>query len=356
LWDGGNIIYASKGNTNEFWAYYIAEDSWVQKSFVPVPKKMKYGTALAMYNDKVYLLAGGQKKTDPTNFYVYDPTADTLPLAATSDAWTAMTGAPLTPSITGKLKVWKDGSGIATINDLLYALKGGDKYGFLYTYDFAGDTILGTPWAEKETIPLVHPQLGKKTKVKAGAGVVTDGSVLYAIKGGGKQDFWMYTPNAILPDTGVWAPLETIPRLHKKSVVKSGGALAYADGAVWLLKGNNTLEFWKYIPSPTEATRIIPSTITSTMLEKTSTTTVSFEVTPNPFTRHAAIRYTVPVTGKVSLKLYDATGRLTETLLNGTINSGTYTMNLSANTLAKGIYFLKYEAANTKSELKLIVQ
>jgi hypothetical protein len=343
-WDGDNTIFAAKGNTNEFWAYYIDADTWVQKAFVPVPKKYKGGTSITFYAGIVYLLAGNQKTSDPTNFYSYVPAADTVG----GVPWTSLTGAPLTPNN----KKWKDGSGITAMSGLVYALKGGDKYNVFCAYSISGGT-----WQEIESLPLTHPMIGKKVKVKDGGAVATDGSVLYAIKGGGKQDFWMYTPAT---DAGAWTPLETIPRLWKKSVPKAGAALTYAEGKIWLMKGNNSLEFWRYLPSA--MSKVIcqmskpPHTATAIQAEPSSDIIPVFNVVPNPFAKNATIRYSVPVSGRVVIKLYNTNGSLVKTLNDAYVNAGTYTINLSAATLAKGIYFVRFDSETCKTDVKLIIQ
>jgi hypothetical protein len=343
-WDGDNTIFAAKGNTNEFWAYYIDADTWVQKAFVPVPKKYKGGTSITFWDGIVYLLAGNQKTSDPTNFYSYVPAADTVG----GVPWTSLTGAPLTPNN----KKWKDGSGITAMSGLVYALKGGDKYNVFCAYSISGGT-----WQEIESLPLTHPMIGKKVKVKDGGAVATDGSVLYAIKGGGKQDFWMYTPAT---DAGAWTPLETIPRLWKKSVPKAGAALTYAEGKIWLMKGNNSLEFWRYLPSEMSKIKTQKSKVSQIVIasesEAISDIIPTFNVAPNPFTSLTTIQYSVPVSGKVSIKLYNTDGRLIETLANTYLNAGTYTMNLSSNTLSKGVYFLRYSDVYNKKEVKLVMQ
>ena len=79
-------------------------------------------------------------------------------------------------------------------------------------------------------------------------------------------------------------------------------------------------------------------------------------VSPNPLTKLATIRYTVPISGKVTLKLFSATGRLVEILNDGYCNAGTYSMNLWTKTFANGVYFLRYEDRTNKSEIKLVVQ
>jgi hypothetical protein len=332
-WDNNNTIFATKGNTNEFWAYYIDTDTWLQKAFVPVPKKYKGGTSITFYDGKIYLLAGNQKTSDPTNFYSYDPTADT----AGGEPWISLSSAPFTPNN----KKWKDGSAITVVSNIIYALKGGDKYNVFCAYD-----VLVGSWVEIESIPRVHPMLGKKTKVKDGGAIAGSGTVLYAIKGGGKQDLWLYTPGT----PGVWTPLETIPRLHKKSVPKTGAALAYAsNGKLFLLKGNNTLELWKYIPAGMlDAKTQISNANTNMQIEHTFRQIPGdklIELVPNPFGKHAVIHYSVPVSGRISIKLYNISGRCFETLVDNYQTAGNYTLGIDnqSSKISKGVYFLKYE-------------
>ncbi|MCX7785533.1 MAG: T9SS type A sorting domain-containing protein, partial [candidate division WOR-3 bacterium] len=98
-----------------------------------------------------------------------------------------------------------------------------------------------------------------------------------------------------------------------------------------------------------------------TLTTRYSLLTTTIGVKPNPFTRRTTISYTLPIASKVTIKLYDATGRLVETLTNEYLNAGTYTTTLSSknfarNGLAKGIYFLRYQDNTNQKEIKLIVE
>lgn len=186
-----NMIYAVKGSgTYEFWVYDISSNTWTAREFLPTARKIKGGTALAYANGLVYLLATGQKAGEH-NFYAYNPA---------SNSWAALNTAP--NGMYGK--AWSLGTGLASIGNYIYVIKGKDKYNPLWVYDIAQDT-----WYEKEPMPVLNA-LGKNTKIRDGGSLTTDGSLLYAIKGGGKQDFWMYAPaHDTLP--GIWTALETIP-------------------------------------------------------------------------------------------------------------------------------------------------
>ncbi|MEO0076259.1 MAG: T9SS type A sorting domain-containing protein, partial [candidate division WOR-3 bacterium] len=336
-YDNNNTIYATRGNgTREFWAYSISEDTWQIQESIPVPKGVKGGTALAFKEGKVYLLAGALKKTETNNFFEFD---------TATKSWSVST--PL--ELGSYNKPWKDGSCLAVCGDYIYALKGGDKNNLFYAYD-------GSGWTAKESLPIQDSLYGsykKKLLVKDGGAMTSDGSVIYAVKGGGTNVFWKYTPGS----PGIWTMDDSIPRLWKKSVVKTGSAMAYANGKIYLLKGNKSPEFWCYTPypkeniKPTVADMNIPSTMAKNL---TATYEFSFEVMPNPFKKLTTIHYTVPIADNVSIKLYNVSGRLIKTLVNKHLNAGSYTTTLT--NIGRGVYFLKYEDNTNKKEVKLIVQ
>jgi hypothetical protein len=345
--DGENTIYATKGNgTCEFFAYDMLSDAgWTAKAYVPTPKGLKGGTSIRYYDGKVYLMAGGQKK-DPTvnNFWVYEPTADSVG----GIPWTALGKLPLGPNT----KVWKDGASIIEVGGTFYAVKSADKTNLFYAYDWGTST-----WLDKEPIPIddsSYHKYKKKLIVKDGAATATDGSVIYATKGGGTEVFWKYTPGT----TGVWERLDRLPieKADKKHAPKTGAAMTFVDGKVWLLVGNKQVDFWCYVPTAAKSEKRIANSVNNVIASSTQSNAAisNFSITPNPFSKLTTIRYTVPISGKVSLKLYNSTGRLIETLVNTNLDAGSYTSTLS--TIAKGVYFLKYESNTNKTEVKLIVQ
>ncbi len=75
----------------------------------------------------------------------------------------------------------------------------------------------------------------------------------------------------------------------------------------------------------------------------------------NPVREHASISYAITRPGMVSLKVYDRTGRLVETLVNSTQNAGTQSVTWDARNVANGVYFVKLEAENQTAVQKLIL-
>ncbi|OQY29606.1 MAG: hypothetical protein B6244_03170 [Candidatus Cloacimonetes bacterium 4572_55] len=71
---------------------------------------------------------------------------------------------------------------------------------------------------------------------------------------------------------------------------------------------------------------------------------------PNPFNPHTTISFTLPEDLHVTLKLYDLTGRLIHTLVEGEKSAGVHQIDFDANNLASGLYFYELSARNTVSE------
>lgn len=65
---------------------------------------------------------------------------------------------------------------------------------------------------------------------------------------------------------------------------------------------------------------------------------------PNPFNPTTKITFNLPVSGSVSLKIYDILGREMRTLVNEVRNAGTYNVSFNGIDLSSGVYFYKLDA------------
>jgi hypothetical protein len=71
---------------------------------------------------------------------------------------------------------------------------------------------------------------------------------------------------------------------------------------------------------------------------------------PNPFNPSTKIDYTLAADSKVSIKIYDVTGREVMTILDAVQNAGGYSISVDAKNLTSGAYFYKLSAeANGKT-------
>ncbi|MDD5530203.1 MAG: S8 family serine peptidase [bacterium] len=76
---------------------------------------------------------------------------------------------------------------------------------------------------------------------------------------------------------------------------------------------------------------------------------------PNPFTNHTTLMYQIPATSKVSLRLYDLTGRCVKALVDGEKVPGYYKVDLKSKDYPAGIYFAKFAAGSYKETKKLVL-
>ena len=101
--------------------------------------------------------------------------------------------------------------------------------------------------------------------------------------------------------------------------VKGGGALTMmpVTGPLYAFRGNNTLEFWQYTPGTFGQPMSVKKENTGAMANPAAISAFNLRIALNPFTSSAAISYSLPRAGNVSLKLYDVAGKLVTTLAQG---------------------------------------
>ena len=77
---------------------------------------------------------------------------------------------------------------------------------------------------------------------------------------------------------------------------------------------------------------------------------------PNPFNPSTKIRFSVPTTSYVSLKIYDLLGRDISMLTSQTLTAGTYEMKFDGSSLTSGIYFYRLQAGGFSETRKFVLQ
>lgn len=76
---------------------------------------------------------------------------------------------------------------------------------------------------------------------------------------------------------------------------------------------------------------------------------------PNPFNPQTRIKYSVPRSDLVQIKLYDMMGGEIKTLINEHRQAGTYEVELEANDLPSGVYFYRMISGNNSETKKMIL-
>ncbi len=80
----------------------------------------------------------------------------------------------------------------------------------------------------------------------------------------------------------------------------------------------------------------------------------SCENYPNPFNHTTTIRYQIPQSGLVTLKIYSISGSLLAELVNDVMDKGEYSVEFYAEGLENGIYFYKLEFMNSEINQSIV--
>ena len=82
-------------------------------------------------------------------------------------------------------------------------------------------------------------------------------------------------------------------------------------------------------------------------------------VSPNPVRGDAEVEFAIPVRGPVRLRVYDVTGRVVRTLVDGALDAGAHRVRWDGRSetggkSATGVYFLRLDTGNGSSSRKLV--
>ncbi len=76
---------------------------------------------------------------------------------------------------------------------------------------------------------------------------------------------------------------------------------------------------------------------------------------PNPFNPTTTIRYSIPNSSNVSMKIYNILGQEVATLVNQHQIAGNYTVTFDASRLASGVYFYRLNAGSFTAVKKMLL-
>lgn len=76
---------------------------------------------------------------------------------------------------------------------------------------------------------------------------------------------------------------------------------------------------------------------------------------PNPFNPATTLSFTLPVSARAEISVYDATGRLIEKLAGANFEAGTHQISFNASNLPTGIYLARLSANDVSATVKLLL-
>jgi glutamine cyclotransferase len=90
-------------------------------------------------------------------------------------------------------------------------------------------------------------------------------------------------------------------------------------------------------------------------VEEEPGTSSIIESCPNPFRAGTIMSYALPFTSTISVKIYDISGQLIETLVDGKQVSGHHAVTWNATGLPGGVYFAKFRAGDHTQTKKVVL-
>ncbi|MBX7047143.1 MAG: T9SS type A sorting domain-containing protein [Ignavibacteria bacterium] len=76
---------------------------------------------------------------------------------------------------------------------------------------------------------------------------------------------------------------------------------------------------------------------------------------PNPFNPSTKIKFSVPKSEYVTLRIFDNSGKVVSQLVNGNLSAGTYETELNASSLSSGVYYYKFESASYSDTKRMML-
>ena len=244
-----------------------------------------------------------------------------------------------------------------TLNNLNLPVNNGQNATSTMTFTPPGDQPVNMTLSEnivsvEVTInEVIHTRTGDLTFTLEHDGVT---ATIISEVGGNGQDFIssVLNDNASIPISNGQAPF-TGYFLPSNPLSVFNGMNAYGDWTLNVVDGfagnDGVLNSWSLLitlDSPNDIEDEYDLTPNDFMLHQNY---------PNPFNPSTIISFHLPVSGDVTLKVYDILGREVVTLLNETKNAGSYDVTFNAGGLVTGIYFYQLSVGNEFRQTKKLV-
>uniref|UniRef100_A0A7C6A9V1 T9SS type A sorting domain-containing protein n=1 Tax=candidate division WOR-3 bacterium TaxID=2052148 RepID=A0A7C6A9V1_UNCW3 len=349
----GNAVYVLRGNnTPGFWKYMIAPPESVGwRELAPIP----LGQSGKKPKDASGMVWVTKFSTDYLFVMKGSKTDEFFLYNLVTDTWLETPIKPPPPGPSGKVG-YKKGSCLTYDGRFVYVLKG--VYGDFFKYDVEEDTWIQLTRYDYKLYPNSQ---NKSKKIGDGAGLQYWYGDIYLLKGGNTNEFWKYdlvTNNwmQMVPDS-LWS----IPVGASQKRVKGGGALVVletekgrGEGEIYAAKGNNTDEFYEH-DAPESIFTITYHPSENIKAKKITSDVFNLLIYPNPTANLTTVRYTLPNANAVSLKLYNIAGLLVKSYENPTPTQNG-TLFIDTKGLSSGVYILRFNSGDIRVTRKIVLE
>lgn len=166
--------------------------------------------------------------------------------------------------------------------------------------------------------------------------IATSGNHTFVGTNSGVQHFYSVIPGVTYNINPRNAGFSNPPPAVNALFVTNSYLLAGTDNAVWRSP-------YSYVTEIQNANSTVPATYSLS------------QNYPNPWNPSTTITYAVPLKGFVTLKVYDALGRLVATLVNEVCAPGTYAVEWNASVNTSGVYFYTLQTSNFTDTKRMVL-
>ncbi len=337
--DGKGHLFMVRGSsTFEFWQYDIRANAWTRLPDVPAGnsgRKVKTGTDMVHVEqyglDYIYLLKG--------------PGCDFLRYNVQARTWQSLADAPA-----GAKAKWQNGSWLVFDGEsTIYAHKA--PVHEMWAYDLVTEAWTG-PLPAMPYFPEQGPY--KPRRIKDGGSAVWREGALWALKAGNTDQFFRYSAGR-----HEWAGREAVPVVgtsRTRARVGAGSEMASCPRAraLYALKGNKTLEFWRYVMPPAESLDGAPRPMPATVQSGNGAAPASLSVSPNPVNAGSALLRLGGARGAGKVSVFDVQGRrVLEQEFAAGANAGSVALDLRG--LGAGSYSVRVTGDCRNGTARLVI-
>lgn len=217
VYQGGDLVegpdgylYGAPGkNTTDFWRYDIANDTW--SSVASPPTSIYYGSSMNFDGEKyIYVVIGGNDDL----FFRYDTVMDSWESLPTTDF-----GAPSNQTDN---RVYLGADSTYDGSEIIYATQGYMKTGF------SSYNIETEQWIVLPNVPVL-PYDGAQIEYDS------ESEAVYYMSGWSNPFIYKFDLA-----TQVWSKVDDAP-----GIIRAGGSMKNVDGVLYILQGSSN-SFWRY--------------------------------------------------------------------------------------------------------------